>query len=347
MNYIKDKNILLLCYNFFEYDKMLMNKLYELGAKNVYLKTAAYFASSPRDDMFWHPIYKSPYLYLKDPHARSKWTKQFQDDISDLKFDVFLVIENTSFKKSFMRFLRDRNPGIKTIWFLWDTFKIQQKFHKDYIKLFDKVYTFDRDDAYRYNLSYYPNFYVEPKGKSNNLYDICFVGSANSSVTSFRIEAIAKIKKQCDALGLRSYFYVKVEPRTKSKNVFKRIFRYFVPCRYDKMLEKYYAKGFLHTKGLSQNEFNDVIRDSSAIIDLSYPDRQGMTINAIAAIASGKKLVTTNYKIEQEPFFHFNNILIIDQSNPVIDIGRLKLPMTPVNVDYLRMENWLQYIINT
>ena len=325
---------------------MLMDELYKLGAKNVYLKTAAYFASSPRDDMFWKPIYKSVYLYLKDPYARTKWTILFQNEISDLKFDVFLVIENTSFKKSFMNFLRERNPGIKTIWFLWDTFKIQQKFHKDYIRLFDKVYTFDRDDASKYGLIYYPNFYVEPKGNPNKVYDICFVGSANSSVTSFRIEVIEKIRKQCEALGLRTYFYVKVEQRAKSKNILKRIYRYFLPCRYDKMIKKYSSIGYLHTNGINLNEFNSIIRDSSVIIDLSYPDRQGMTINAIAAIASGKKLVTTNHRIKQEPFFHPNNILVIDQVNPRIDVDFIKLPIIPIDMNYLRMENWLQHIIN-
>ena len=66
MDYITGKNILLLCYNFFDYDKVLQQELYNLGAKNVYLKNAAYFASSPRDDMFWSPWYKAPLYYLKN-----------------------------------------------------------------------------------------------------------------------------------------------------------------------------------------------------------------------------------------------------------------------------------------
>ncbi|MCH5311509.1 MAG: hypothetical protein J1E57_06100 [Prevotella sp.] len=36
--------------------------------------------------------------------------------------------------------------------------------------------------------------------------------------------------------------------------------------------------------------------DTFIIIDLSHRKRQGMTINAITALAMGKKLITTNKK---------------------------------------------------
>ena len=347
MDYIKGKNILLLCYNFFDYDKVLQQALYNLGAKNVYLKNAAYFASSPRDDMFWSPWYKAPLYYLKNPMARTNWTEQFKKEIADLKFDVFLVIENTSFKKSFMAYLRKQNPNIKTIWFLWDTFKVQQKYHKDYIGLFDKVYSFDREDAYKYGLSYYPNFYVKPEGKPIKKYDICFVGSANSKVTSYRIPAIAKIKSQCDNLGMKSFFYIKRENIYRSKSLIKRIYNKLFPGNYQRIIEQYKNEDFLHTNSLPPIKYNSILRDSSIIVDLNYSNRQGMTLNAVTAIASGKKLITTNSKIANELFYHPNNILIIDENNPYIDPDFIKSEIVPINMDELEVGNWLKHIINT
>ena len=61
-----------------------------------------------------------------------------QQEIQDLHFDIFLCIENTCFVKSFMRFLRAKNPQIKTVLFLWDTYKTQQEDRKDYRLLFVK-----------------------------------------------------------------------------------------------------------------------------------------------------------------------------------------------------------------
>lgn len=343
---ISGKNILLICYPFFGYDEAIKEELYRLGANLVFLKKAEYFPSSPRDDMFYLPLYKSPLYYFKAPNARTNWTEQLKREISDLHFDVLLVIENTCFKKSFIKYLREKNPGIKTVWFLWDTFKTQQRWHRDYIPLFDKVYSFDRDDARKYGLNYFPDFYIEPEGEKQNKYDICFIGSAHELNTFNRISQLAKIKEQCDKLGLTTFFHLKYDAPQKIHAI-KRFLRVFHNNQYFQDVHKFRHLDFMQNDTMPIHEVNQVMRDSSIILDLNYQGRQGFTLNAITAIVSGKKLITTNYRIADEDFYHPNNILIIDGEAPYIPEDFIRSQYIPIDMQHLRLNNWLKHIINS
>lgn len=343
---ITSKNILLICYPFFGYDEAIKDELYRLGANHVFLKKAEYFPSSPRDEQFFDPWYKAPLYYLKAPNARTKWTERLKYEIEKQHFDVLLVIENTCFKKSFIKHLREKNPGIKTIWFLWDTFKTQQRWHRDYIPLFDKVYSFDRDDAKTYGLAYYPDFYVESAGTRGADFDICFIGSTNPIVTSFRIELLSKIKKQCDSLELKCFFHLKYELPQKTHPL-KKLFHIFNNNTYRGLIEKYKDEPYMCENALPLNHVNTIISGSKIILDLGYVNRQGMTINAISAIASGKKLITTNYRIKAESFYDPNNILVIDINNPIITKEFIETPNHTIDMTYLRLDNWLKFIVNS
>ena len=158
VNNIKGKNVLLLCESFYGYDKAIKDELYKLGANTVFLKNVKYFSGSFREPKSFRIL-----SFIRNPFERRFWTVAFQKEISSLHFDLFICIENACFVKSFMQFLHNKNPRIKTILFLWDTYETQQDGFKDYRFLFDKVYSFDRDDALQYGLDYFPDFYVPLK----------------------------------------------------------------------------------------------------------------------------------------------------------------------------------------
>ena len=156
INNITDKSILLICDNFYNYDQEIRSTLLDLGAKSVYLKRAKFFSGSFRDKFNW----KAYPAYIKNiiKNERTKWTREFVNEIKDMHFDVMLCIENMSFKKWFIDYLHSKNPNIKTFLFLWDTFKTQQPRYFDYLPKFDYVFSFDKDDAKKYNLIYQPDF---------------------------------------------------------------------------------------------------------------------------------------------------------------------------------------------
>ena len=86
--------------------------------------------------------------------------------------------------------------------------------------------------------------------------------------------------------------------------------------------------------------------NTKAVIDISHHNRQGLTINAITALADGRTLITTNQRIKEESFYDPQMICVIDEKAPVIDAAFLRSPYRPVDISFLRMDHWLKHIVN-
>lgn len=347
MDNITGKDILLVCEHFYNYDVVIKNELLRLGAKNVYLHNVKWFPGSFREKI----TIKTIIYWIRNPFARSQWTEEFKASICDKHFDTFLCIPIPSFKKDFLNWLRDKNPNIKTILFLWDKQNdIKVHFH-DYFSLFDKVFSFDRDDAERYRIEYYPDFYLSTPTVvyEKCKYDISFVGTCNSTTTKNRAFLIDKIQTICQNSGLTSFLYLRfvTSEYTSTDNKIKRLkmklerFKNFTKFR-----KYFYGKTFYYESPITLEEVNKIYKNSRAILDISHPNRQGLTINAVTALALGKKLITTNYRIKNESFYDSANILIIDKKHPQIDSKFFMTQPKSIDMSSLRLDNWLKNIIN-
>lgn len=342
-NNIKDKRILLLCENFYDYDIKIKEELLKLGAKDVYLKNAEYFFTSLRNLKDF-----SLKLFLKNPFKRQQWSRDFEKEIKNMHFDLFLCIENTCFTKKFMQFLRRNNPGIKTVLFLWDTYKTQQGEYKHYRHLFDKTFSFDRDDAKKYGMEYFPDFYIPQKLSDNFKYDISFVGTANATSTIHRFEIINYIYTFCKDNNLSYFLYLRTfEPIKKSLNPFRYIINNYIKTpKFWKLIDRFRNEEWLHFESIPLDYCNAAQSRSRVLLDLSHHNRQGMTINCITALAHGQKLITTNQRIKEEPFYDPNMIYILDENNPKLDISFWNRPNKKVDLSYLRLDNWLLHIFD-
>jgi hypothetical protein len=110
-------------------------------------------------------------------------------------------------------------------------------------------------------------------------------------------------------------------------------------------VEVHSQKSFMHLEAMPLEEVEKLQQNAKIIIDLSHANRQGLTINAITALAKGKKLITTNKRIVEEPFYSPTNIYILDEKNPSLDAEWLKTPPQPVDMSSLRMDNWLRTVL--
>lgn len=343
---ITGKRILFVCQRFFGYEQKIKETLLELGASDVYWQDVKWFRGNIKGKKTWRTLL----FYLRAPMARTKWTRKIYKAIEDKEFDVLLCIENTPFKKWYIQKLKRKNPAMKTILFLWDTQDVQKSF-MDYFYLFDKIYSFDRDECAKYGFEYFPDFYIEDSRyttKGGRKYDLAFVSKCQPFSTEFRAALLAKIDDFCIEKGLDTFFHLKYIPKGKPHHHLVR--KWFSEQhrlrKYHTMLEAFSNRKWLKDYDLPLNAVQDAYNNATAILDLSYPDRQGMTLNCIASIAKGKKLITTNYKIKEEPFYDANNILVIDGENPVIDPDFFRKPAIKIDMTYLRLDNWLKHIIN-
>lgn len=340
---ITGKSILLIGDPFYGYCAFIKEQLLLLGAKSVRFIEAPFYTGSFRDDINLSTVVS----WLKDPKVRIHWTQQLLNELGDEVFDTLFVVQKMPFKKSFVDELRARNPQLRSILFLWDTFRTQQARYKDYLPKFDKVYTFDKDDATTYHLTYFPDFYIEEEAVpiSQCKYDVAFVGTMDADDTSYRGKILAAISELCQQEGLNSFFYLRFYNYNQSGSLKLRLKR-FKYRNYMKKVERLQKYGFMHESALPLSDYNRIMANTKAVIDISHRHRQGLTINAITALANGRKLITTNQRIKDESFYDPQMICVIDEEAPVIDAAFLRSPYRPVDMSFLRMDHWLKHIVN-
>jgi len=350
-NNVKGKNVLLLCDEFHGYNKKIKEALLQLGANEVYSYNSKFICSfrTRREIKTFRGFVK----WLIFPWRRSLWTYQFKRQIKNKKIDTFLCISFPVFKKSFISWLRKNNPDIKIILFLWDNIDELKVYYSDYYKKFDKAYSFDRNDAKKYGLIYHPDFYLPFDRREEDLvYDLSFIGSfCGLSRADNRGEILKKIQTICYQKRLKSYLFLRFSDTDTSgdNRLISKIKRFTNKDTKSEHAKVQYSKEpFYKEYSLTLEEVEDIQRKSKAIVDINHIDRQGLTINAITAIAMGKKLITTNARINEEQFYDPNMILIIDENNiENIDIPKefFEKKNIPIDISYLRLDNWLKKII--
>lgn len=337
---IAGKKIFLMCENFFGYDVVMRDTLLQLGANSVYLHDVKWIRATLRTKITW----KTPLYFLLYPNERKKWTETLIQDVQNYKFDIFLCIQITPFSKFFMDWLREKNPGIRCILFLWDTVDSVMAGYKDYFPLFDKIWTFDRDDSRKYGFEYHPDFYVSDDKKSYNQcqYDLNFIGNLSENPKVYNRPYLLKYLMDFSMEnGLNSFLYLKYRKKPS------KIYRYLkIKTEYERLCQKYQKYPFMHSESIPLEKVDQLQQDARIIVDLSHENRQGMTINAITALAKGKKLITTNYRIKEEAFYNPNNICILDIKHPHIDLDFLTTKPIQMDMKELRIDNWLKKILS-
>lgn len=342
-NHIQGKRILLICQDFYGYDVAMKDTLYSLGAQEVVLYNAAFFRGSFRE----RRSPKTLFFYLQDPHGRTKWTEKLIQAVEPYEFDILLCIALTPFKKYFIDYLRKKNPQIKTFLFLWDTVSAVQAGFQDYFEKFDYIYSFDRDDCQEYGFEYYPDFYMEPEHKPvGNQYDLCFIGTMYPrSDTIKRAHLLYHVSQFCESHHLKSFLYLRYYNAGDRKSAFEQRVFNLVYRDYLKTVAQYAPYGFMQEKKMPLSQVNEVQSSARVLLDINHTNRQGMTINCITALATGKKLITTNARIKEESFYNPNNIYIINEENPVLDIHFFESEVGKMDMTHLRMDNWLLHIL--
>ncbi len=93
-------------------------------------------------------------LYFKEIE---KYCKNIMEDKEDY-YDYFFVVAGAEYSSQFLKKIRELNKNITCIIFLWD--KLETTSLKKSVFDFDKVYTFDKEDAKKYGFQFASNFFM-------------------------------------------------------------------------------------------------------------------------------------------------------------------------------------------
>lgn len=223
------------------------------------------------------------------------------------QLDDVVIIKGATLDENFLRSLRAAQPSARLIAYHWDSMArfpdlIQRQ------ALFDRVLTFDHADAAAHASFHLRPLFFRPELRmthsADRPIDLCFVGWLHHD----RLAQVEAIRKQAEALGLSTFFYLSTGLRT------------WAQLRLTGRGRDVYA----HPIG-----FADYVRAtarSRAIVDLPHPRQTGLTMRAVEAIGAGKKLLTTACDIGIYEGVSLEDVRILDPDRPVIDPSFLDTP---------------------
>ncbi|PJJ63007.1 CgeB family protein [Chryseobacterium geocarposphaerae] len=320
MKNIKGKKVLFLAVRFFQYEKAIAQRLSELGAE------VDFYDERPSNSNFAKGVIrfnKKIYQSIINRYYRS-----IIDEIQNKKYDYFLLIKGEAVPAYFLEKVRLLNPEIEMIYYNFDPLKEYPVLISN-LKYFDKKFTFERNDALRYGLSFRPLFYLnEYKHLASDIsdlnYDIIFIGSAHTD----RYIVGENVRSIAEKLKLKCFFYYYAMGRIAFR------LRKIV----DKELKQFDNKKLSFTT-LSHHEIIDYYRRAKSVLDINKPFQDGLTIRTFEVLASGRKLITTNSDITNYPFYNPNNIFIIDRTH-------IKLDRDFFNSEFEKIEDEVLYMMS-
>lgn len=311
------KSILLICPDFFGYDKMIESELRK-EYKSVFMLPEYPMMSSKQ------------YVLLSSISKRiidCCWHRYENKIIGIIKrntISTILIIRGAYLREGFLRELS--NLELNIIHYQWDS--IRNNKNALIISQYTKFnYTFDRFDSEKYNLTYLPLFYCWPKKnkKSGRIkhFDILFVASWSRE----RSKELQVIREFCENNGLLLYSHIYI-------SFFSYIKRLFtikdIPFRDIKF------------SVLTRNKYFSLLRSCKAVFDIPSNTQIGCSMRTIEALSLHKKVITNNKEITKESFYCNKNIIIWpDESYRIQEFLRTPF-ISEFDDNILSLKQWLK-----
>jgi hypothetical protein len=192
----------------------------------------------------------------------------------------------------FIDYLRDTYPNAKFVCFLQDLVDTIHNVNiRTIIDKFDLSISYDKGDADRYRISYYPtpySFFPVSEMHNENSSDVFFVGRAKK-----RLKEILAIYVELKEKGLTCDFHIlDVE--------FK---------------DQLYADEIHYNTLMSYEENLEHVLKTKCLLEIMQEGATGYTYRTWEAIMYNKLLLTNNIGIKQAPFYKPQYIQILSESS--------------------------------
>lgn len=195
---------------------------------------------------------------------------------------------------------------------------------KRVIPSFDEVYSFEKEDCEKFDLKFAPNWIYtsnnEIADKSNFEYDVFTIGSIDN-----RLPILERIAEELKSKQINFKFIIYSKKHKPADGAITYINK-FIPL----------------------SEVDQYISRSKVLLDINRAGQIGLTFRVFESLGLEKKLITTNADIINYDFYNPNNILVIDEKNPVIPVAFFqndyeKIPDSIFNK--YTLEGWIDNVI--
>lgn len=268
------------------------------------------------------------------------WRKKYSQ-IQYKKVDILFVINGKSYHPCLTDYLKQYNPQVKSILYLWDRTYKNYRFDK-YLNSFNDVITFDKIDAKELNARFLPFYWVPQEFPVSQVYDISGFGSFRPD----RYELFKDIWETSQKYNLQSFIKLYERPVQDTKfSHAKRILKNILGIKKKKLVPE-----LITNKKLSPSDFRTLTFKSRCIIDTYNTFQEGMTPRFMWALGAGCKIITTNKNCKNYPFYSPDYIYIAESSTPQIPKEFFIMTYTPSQelkeiINQYRIDNWLKEIL--
>ena len=313
---MSNKNrIILVAPIYFNYHELIIQSLEEKGF-------IVEFLEDKNSGFLYTLSTKSKYLLKK---YKTNYKKEVLSKLKNGNYDLMIVIGGKTLDVEFWKYVNN-NYSFKKILYQWDSYKNFD--YRSMIPYFDVVKTFDSLDAQELKIPYLPLFYKKDTNLSvTEDIDLLFIGIWHSD----RIAILEKIVEYADKNNLKYCFKV-YYPR----------YMYFYLVYIKRFLRP--SKLFIF-KTIPFDLMTDYYQRAKCIVDINHPHQSGLTMRTIETIGSGKKLITTNSYIKQEPFYNDKMIQVIDRKEIVLDDRFFETKQEYEHIEKLEISNWLDELL--
>lgn len=311
--------ICLISFDIWGYDEKIVSALKAQGHEAIHIKISNYkYKYKNFSERLINSFSK---IFLKKNIKKIKAEEYILDSLKKhSKFDKIIVINPEWISKDTHLKIKENTKSYIT--YLYDS--LDRYDAKHLLSLFDKIFSFDKNDAAKYNLNFLPNYiHFSPNNSSEEIkYDIFSIASVDERFDTFR--------------NIITYF---------NNNNISHLSIFF-----NKKKPANFINGAVFTnKRIEQEETLEYIQQSNIILDILRPNQSGLSFRIFDALALNKKVITTNKSVKEYDFYNPNNILILDLKNvyipkKFITSGYEKIP----NEIFLKytLENWLKIILD-
>lgn len=320
-HFLKDKKILFIGPMTFGYEETIKTKLEKMGAE-VDLFKENRLSLLYRISRLLGPRFLDKY--------KNNFIKKIMNKVKNSRYDYFFLIRGDLLSKDFFIKIKQLQPSAHFIMYQWDSINLFN--YLDLIDQFDIVFSFDPIDCQKHKLKYLPLFYdddykdLRNKISKQNI-DLLFIGTLHSD----RLQILKEIDKQAKENYLITSFHLYMPFFTFVKNlIINKNFQYDL--------------GYLMFRPFNKKKLLNFLSRSKAVIDINNTFQSGLTMRTIETLGSGKKLLTTNFSIQNESFFHTNDISILDRNHSILDLIFLNKENSNNNYNELNLENWITTI---
>lgn len=188
------------------------------------------------------------------------------------------------------------------------------------IPIFDKVYSYDRLDVEKYNLSFLTNYIFEESNHAE--FDYQFF---NISTNDYRFPLIENLAK-----------YLKENNWSYNIQVYNGS---DMPAEYVEII----------TTQKSIQEVSELIQKAKIIVEIQRTEQVGLSFRIFEALGHRKKLITTNKDIINYDFYDPQNILVVDENAIEIPTDFVTSPYKEIDETILskyKIENWVKPIFD-